>query len=289
MKTRSVAHILPAFELDMGGTIVKQALPTQQVEQIDPFLLLHHFGPYPIEDGMDPLDVGPHPHRGFEPVTFLYSGGITHRDSRNNVGELEGGDVQWMTSGMGIIHSERGSKKMLQEGGELEGIQLWVNLPAEHKMVIPRYQDIKATDIPTVQLEHGGKLRVVAGSFGDKKGPAKTFTDLNAWQVELKGTEGAELPIPVHHNALIYVLDGHLKLNDNFDYEAPLMLHFRTDGESEGITLQGMAERTRILVLTGEPINEKVTQYGPFVMNTQTEIMEAMRDYQMGKMGVYIE
>lgn len=288
MKTRSVAHILPAFELDMGGTIVKQALPTQQVEQIDPFLLLHHFGPYEV-DGQDPLDVGPHPHRGFEPVTFLYSGGITHRDSRNNVGELEGGDVQWMTSGMGIIHSERGSEKMLDEGGTLEGIQLWVNLPAKNKMVIPRYQDIKAADIPQVTLEHGAKLRVVAGKFGDKRGPAQTYTDLNAWQVELAAGEGAELPIPSTHNALVYLLDGHVKLNDNFDYEGPVLLHFRNDGQSEGILLQGLAEKTRALVLTGEPIGEKVTQYGPFVMNTQTEIMEAMRDYQMGKMGVYIE
>lgn len=289
MKTRSVAHIIPAFELDMGGTIVRQALPTQQVEQIDPFLLLHHFGPYELVDGRDPLDVGPHPHRGFEPVTFLYSGSITHRDSRNNVGELERGDVQWMTSGMGIIHSERSSKKMLREGGTLEGVQLWVNLPAKDKMVIPRYQNIKAADIPTINLEHGGKLRLVAGQFADKKGPAKTFTDLNAWQVELAAGQGAELPIPAEHNAFIYLLDGHVKLNDNFDYEGPVLLHFRNDGQSEGILLEGMAENTRALVLTGVPIGEKVTQYGPFVMNTQTEIMEAMRDYQMGKMGVYIE
>ncbi|MEM9835892.1 MAG: pirin family protein, partial [Bacteroidota bacterium] len=166
MKTRSVAHILPAFELDMGGTAIKQALPTQQVPRIDPFLLLHHFGPFEVVDGRDPLDVGPHPHRGFEPVTFLYHGGIRHRDSRNNTGYLRGGDVQWMTSGMGIIHSERASKEFLDQGGVMEGIQLWVNLPAKDKMVQPRYQDIKAADIPTVQLEHGGKLRVVAGTFG---------------------------------------------------------------------------------------------------------------------------
>lgn len=289
MKTRSVANIIPAFELDMGGTIVKQALPTQRVQQIDPFLLLHHFGPYEINSGRDPLDVGPHPHRGFEPVTFLYQGGILHRDSRGNVGELEGGDVQWMTSGMGIIHSERGSKKMLAEGGFLEGIQLWVNLPAEHKMVVPRYQDIKAADIPLVQLEHGGKLRVVAGEFAGKRGPAKTYTHLNAWQLELAGGAGASLPIPPGHNALLYVLDGHLKLNENFNYEGPVLLHFRNDGESEGIQLQGLAANTRAILLSGEPINEKVTQYGPFVMNTQTEIMQAMRDYQMGKMGVYVE
>lgn len=287
METRSVAYILPAFELDMGGTMVKQTLPTQRVEQVDPFLLLHHFGPYEVEAGTDPLDVGPHPHRGFEPVTFLYHGGIRHFDSRNNEGILEGGDVQWMTSGMGIIHSERASKQFLNDGGVMEGIQLWVNLPAKDKMVQPRYQDIKAADIPVVQLENGGKLRVVAGEFGTKRGPVKTYTSLNAWQLSLNGGEGAKLDIPETHNALIYLLDGHVRLNDNFDYEGPTMLTFRQDGE--GITLEGLAAHTRILVLTGQPIGEPVTQYGPFVMNTQTQIMEAMRDYQMGKMGVYID
>jgi len=287
MKTRSVAHILPAFELDMGGTMVRQSLPTQQVPRIDPFLLLHHFGPYEVEPGSDPLDVGPHPHRGFEPVTSLYSGGLRHRDSRDNTGHLTGGDVQWMTSGMGIIHSERASKDFLEQGGVMEGIQLWVNLPAKDKMTQPGYQDIKSVSIPEVALEHGGKLRVVAGEFAGQKGPVRTFTPINAWQLELAKGTGAQLPIPEDHNALIYLLDGHIKLNDNFDYEGPVMLEFRRDGE--GIALEGLADTTRILVLTGQPIGEPVTNYGPFVMNTQTEIMEAMRDYQQGKMGFYVD
>ncbi|MEL6143728.1 MAG: pirin family protein [Bacteroidota bacterium] len=248
---------------------------------------MHHFGPFHIEPGYDPLDVGPHPHRGFEPVTFLYSGGLRHRDSRDNTGYLTGGDVQWMTAGMGIIHSERASKDFLKKGGVMEGIQLWVNLPAKDKMTQPGYQDIKSVTIPEVSLEHGGRLRVVAGEFANQKGPAHTHTSINAWQVELTKGSGAQVPIPENHNALIYLLDGQIKLNDNFDYEGPVMLEFRQDGE--GITLEGLAEKTRILVLTGEPINEPVTNYGPFVMNTQTEIMEAMRDYQQGKMGFYVD
>jgi redox-sensitive bicupin YhaK (pirin superfamily) len=128
MQYRSVANIIPAESLSMGGTIVKQSLPTMRVKQISPFLLLHHFGPTTVEAGRDPLDVGPHPHRGFEPVTFLYQGGIRHKDSRGNEGILSGGDVQWMTAGRGIIHSERASSDFLNKGGTMEGIQLWGEL-----------------------------------------------------------------------------------------------------------------------------------------------------------------
>ena len=147
----------------MGHLPLVQPLPTQRVDQVDPFLLLHHFGPIEAEPGFDPIDLGPHPHRGFEPVTFLYQGGLRHRDSRGNTGHLEAGDVQWMTAGMGIIHSERASQRFLEEGGTLEGIQLWVNLAAKNKMVQPRYQDIKAASIPTLNID-GSELRVVAGS-----------------------------------------------------------------------------------------------------------------------------
>jgi redox-sensitive bicupin YhaK (pirin superfamily) len=287
MKYRSVAHILPAKALDMGGTTIHQPLPTQRVEQVDPFLLLHHFGPFEVNDGRPPLDVGPHPHRGFEPITFLYSGGLRHRDSRNNTGYLEGGDVQWMTAGMGIIHSERASKDFLQKGGEMEGIQLWVNLAPEHKMVQPRYQDIKAASIPTLNLSPGTTLRVVAGQFGEVRGPAKTYSPVNAWQISLNANANVDLPVPEDHNLAVYLLDGEVKLNGNFHYRGRTLLHLRRDGE--GISLHGVAENTRVLLLSGEPIGAPVTSYGPFVMNTQTEIMEAMRDYQMGKMGFYIE
>lgn len=285
MKTRTVAGIVPAHDVDMGGTKVKQPLPTQRVEQIDPFLLIHHFGPTTARPGEDPLGVGPHPHRGFEPVTLLYQGGISHRDSRGNKGELSGGDVQWMTAGRGIIHSERASRAFLEEGGVMEGIQLWVNLPADKKMIQPGYQDIRADRIPVIRGE-GVRLRVVAGSFGDQTGPAVTQTPIEAWQLSLQAGGRIELPLPAGHNALIYILHGQVKLNDNFGYGAETMVHFRDDGE--GIVLQGEADDTEVLLLAGRPINEKVVSWGPYVMNSQTEIMQAMRDYQMGKMGVYI-
>lgn len=287
MKFRSVANILPAQAMQMGPITIHQPLPTQRVQQVDPFLLLHHFGPWDVEPGHDPLDLGPHPHRGFEPVTFLYQGGLRHRDSRNNTGILEAGDVQWMTAGMGIIHSERGNKNFLEDGGTLEGIQLWVNLAPEHKFVQPRYQDMKEADFPRHEFGNGAVLKVIAGKFGDLTGPTKTYSPIIAWQLELPAGATAELPVPAGYNFAAYLLDGKVANANGFSYEGRVLLNFRPDGE--GISLTGEAPLTRILLLGGRPIGEPVVQHGPFVMNTQTEIMEAMRDYQMGKMGVYIE
>jgi len=285
MKYRTVASILPAETMDMGGTKVKQPLPTTRVEQISPFLLLHHFGPTTVEAGGDPLGVGPHPHRGFEPVTFLYQGGIRHKDSRGNEGLLRGGDVQWMTAGMGIIHSEKASPAFLREGGTMEGIQLWVNLPKKDKMVQPRYQDIKSENIPVVE-NTGVKLRVVAGNYGAQTGPAKTYTPILALQLSLQPDGFQKINIPAGFNAFAYVVNGAIQLNENWSYEKDTLLHFKNDGE--GISLRGESE-SEVLIMAGEPIDEPVAQWGPYVMNTQTEIMQAMRDYQMGKMGVYVE
>lgn len=287
MQYRSVANIIKSEALNMGGTIVKQPLPTVKVEQISPFLLLHHFGPYEVAPGNDPLDVGPHPHRGFEPVTFLYSGGIRHKDSRGNEGILSSGDVQWMTSGMGIIHSERASKAFLEQGGIMEGIQLWVNLPKKDKMAQPNYQDIKSENIPVLAEDNGkATTKVVAGTYKNQKGPATTFTPIIALQVSLQKDGTVEIPLPANFNALFYVLHGEVILNHNWSYQKETLVHFRNDGA--GFALKASLD-SEILVLAGEPIDEPLAQWGPYVMNSQTEIMEAMRDYQMGKMGVYIE
>lgn len=287
MKSRTIANILNSEKINMGGTIVKQALPTIRVDQISPFLLLHHFGPTQVEPGEDPLDVGPHPHRGFEPVTFLYNGGLRHKDSRGNEGFLTGGDVQWMTAGRGIIHSERASADFLETGGVMEGIQLWINLPKKFKMSQPNYQDIKAKDIPVI-TEGGEKveLAVVAGELHGQRGPASTFTPVIAVKAFLKEGGKTTLPIPGHFNALAYILKGEIMSNGGFTYGAETLLHFKNDGE--GISLEAPAD-SHILILAGEPIDEPVASWGPYVMNTQTEILEAMRDYQMGKMGVYID
>ena len=285
MNYRSVSHILESSIIDMGSFQVKQLLPTQKVPQISPFLLLHHFGPIKVEPGFDPIDLGPHPHRGFEPVTFLYQGGIRHKDSLGNEGILEAGDIQWMTSGRGIIHSERASDFFMENGGTIEGIQLWVNLPAQNKMTQPKYQEIRKNDIPII-TENKVTHRLVSGNWNGQKGIVDTFSPMIIIQTSILSGGQTQIPIPENFNACIYILSGKIILNDNFDYPAGKMIYFTNKGE--GIGIEGL-EDTEILVLCGEPIEEPLAQYGPFVMNSQTEIMEAMRDYQMGKMGFYID
>lgn len=285
MKFRTIAHILKGETLKMGAFEVKQPLPTMRVDQIDPFLLLHHFGPIKVEPGNDPIDLGPHPHRGFEPVTFLFSGGIRHKDSRGNEGLLTGGDVQWMTAGLGIIHSERASQAFKESGGVLEGIQLWVNLPKKHKMAQPRYQDIKSAEMPMIE-ENKVKLTLVAGEFRGRQGPAMTYSPILAIKADLQANGETFVEIPVGYNALAYILHGNIALSTGFEYPSETLLYFKNDGD--GFSLKAK-EDSRVLILAGEPINEPVASWGPYVMNTQTEIMEAMRDYQMGKMGVYVD
>ena len=194
----------------MGGTVVKQPLPTQKIQQISPFLLLHHFGPTPAEPGEDPLGVGPHPHRGFEPVTFLYSGGIRHKDSLGNEGLLSDGDVQWMTAGRGVIHSEMASKSFLEKGGVMEGIQLWVNLPKSSKMTPAKYQDIKYNQIPNISKEEA-TIKVVAGEYEGLKGPAHTHTPLLALQIEMEKSDMLTINVPVGFHAMAYVLNGSVR------------------------------------------------------------------------------
>ena len=285
MNYRSVSHILESSIIDMGSFQVKQPLPTQKVPQISPFLLLHHFGPIKVEPGFDPIDLGPHPHRGFEPVTFLYQGGIRHKDSLGNEGILEAGDIQWMTAGRGIIHSERASDSFMENGGTIEGIQLWVNLPAQDKMTKPKYQEIRKNDIPVI-AETKVTHRLISGQWNGQKGIVNTFSPMIIIQTSILSGGKTQIPIPENFNACIYILSGEIILNDNFDYSAGKMIYFTNRGD--GIGIEGLAE-TEILVLCGEPIEEPLAQYGPFVMNSQTEIMEAMRDYQMGKMGFYID
>ena len=285
MNYRSVSHILESGIIDMGSFQVKQPLPTQKVPQISPFLLLHHFGPIKAEPGYDPIDLGPHPHRGFEPVTFLYQGGIRHKDSLGNEGILEAGDIQWMTAGRGIIHSERASDFFMENGGTIEGIQLWVNLPAQDKMTKPKYQEIRKNDIPVI-AETKVTHRLISGQWNGQKGIVNTFSPMIIIQTSILSGGKTQIPIPENFNACIYILSGEIILNDNFDYSAGKMIYFTNRGD--GIGIEGLAE-TEILVLCGEPIEEPLAQYGPFVMNSQTEIMEAMRDYQMGKMGFYID
>ncbi|MEJ0029845.1 MAG: pirin family protein [Bacteroidota bacterium] len=286
MKNRTVSHLLYAEKVDMGGMPIRQPFPTHNIQQIDPFLLLHH-ADVKVPTHLDPDDagVGPHPHRGFSPVTFIFKGGVHHRDSRGNDSVVYAGGAQWMNAGMGVIHSERPPLDIHEIGGRQEIIQLWINTPAEHKMDQPAYFPLASNDVP--QRTSGNVLlKVFAGEIDGLKGPIPSYTEVNAATVELKKGGKFSVTLPADHNVVAYLLDGKLNLDGYGLIEGLNSVLFKKDGD--GIGFQAL-EDTRVLLLTGKPLEEKVVSHGPFVMNNQTEILEAMRDYQMGKMGVLIE
>ncbi len=272
----------------MGGFPVRQPFPTQRVEQIDPFLLLHH-ADVKAPQHVDPDDagVGPHPHRGFSPVTFIFKGGVHHRDSRGNNSVIYAGGAQWMNAGMGIIHSERPPENIHEIGGRQEIIQLWINTPAAFKMDQPAYFPLTAEETPTfISEDKKAQLRVFSGQLLDLKGPIPSQSNVNAATLELKRGGRISIPIPATHNAFVYLLDGKLTVDGFGIVDGLHAVVFGKDGE--GISMEAK-EDTRVLLLSGEPLNEKVVSHGPFVMNTETQILEAMRDYKMGRMGVLIE
>jgi redox-sensitive bicupin YhaK (pirin superfamily) len=288
MKNRTVTHLLPADPFDMGGMPIRQAFPTTQVEQIDPFLLLHHADikvPKHVEP--DHGGVGPHPHRGFSPVTFIFKGGVHHRDSRGNDSVVYAGGAQWMNAGMGVMHSERPPKDIHDIGGRQEIIQLWINSPAKNKMDQPAYFPVQANETGKFVSEDGKvKVSVVSGEVMGVKGPIPAISPVNAATLELQKGGKISVPMPTDYNAFLYLLSGKINI-EGYGLTEPLnAVVFAKDGE--GVTIEAV-EDSRILLMSGLPLNEEVVSHGPFVMNTHTEILEAMRDYQTGKMGILIE
>lgn len=285
MKTNSSKEIGRSDFVNMGAVRLRQPFPTETIEAIDPFLLLHHYGPYEINEYNNPMDLGPHPHRGFEPITFLMSGEQLHRDSLGNESVVKGGDVQWTTAGRGVIHAEAPTKDFVKKGGTLEGIQLWLNLPSEKKMIPSNYQHVESDHFLTLTSEDGKvTLKIIAGEYDGLYGRFSTQTPVNAFMISVEAGGRYDLKIPQTHQALLYLLDGEVIVNtsETLKKNENQLLSFHQDGE--GITIEGTTKST-LLFLSGEPIKEKVTSWGPYVMNTQTEIMEALRDYQQGKMG----
>lgn len=286
MKNRTVARLLYAEEVDMNGAPVRQPFPTEQVDQIDPFLMLHHhYTIVPADTEPRREGIGPHPHRGFSPVTFIYKGGIHHRDSRGNNSVVYEGGTQWMDAGMGMMHSERPPHDIQERGGVQEIIQIWVNLPRKHKMMQPRYQPLHAQDVPVVTGE-GYEVQVITGEFEIVKGPVNSVVPLQILRLTLQPGATCHIPIPENYNTVLYLLDGQVTLQGFGLVEGHYAAELNKDGEGCTITAK---QETRMLFLAGEPIDEEVSMYGPFVMNTQIEVMQAMRDYQMGKMGILIE
>ncbi len=273
-----------ASDVMMGNVHLKQPLPIGEFNQIDPFLLFHHIGPkHQVAGERSVMTIDGHPHRGFETVTFIFDGEIHHKDSRGNNQRISGGGVQWMTAAKGIVHNERVSQEFLNKGGDLQIIQLWINLPSELKMNQPKYQGFQKDAIPEI-IEDGIHINVISGNYINTTGPINSLSGITAYTIyhESKGT--LELHIPQDQNLIIYQLNGYSKVN-GINTGPNRMLAFENDGDH--IVIQ--AEETgTILLVAGSPIGEKVVSHGPFVMNSQTEILQAMRDYQMGKMGILI-
>jgi len=268
-----------------GGHWVGDGFPVRSLfsyqrnpEAISPFLLFDYAGPHQFDPSPRPRGVGQHPHRGFETVTIVYDGEVSHKDSTGSGGTIGPGDVQWMTAGGGIIHEEFHSTGFTRTGGPFRMVQLWVNLPASDKMAKPGYQAITSADIPTVGLE-GGKARIIAGELDGVRGPARTFTPVNLWDVRLDADTEVSLPLPAGHNAMIAVLSGHVTVGETGVGEAEIA---RFSTEDEGVTLRADGD-SMLLVMTGEPIDEPVFGYGPFVMNSEAEIRQAVDDFNSGR------
>ena len=282
---KSIQHIAKSPFVNMGPIKLRQPLPNAGIENVDPFLLLHHYGPYAISEFNNPFDLGPHPHRGFEPVTLLFKGEQLHRDSLGNDMVVKAGGVQWTTAGRGIVHAEAPTKEFVKQGGDLEGIQLWLNLPAKHKLMPPNYQHLEAEQIPKVYSDDKKvKLNVIAGQQSDEQGLIKTQTEVNVFTANAEKDGEIQINLPNNHQSLIYLLEGDVLINNKefLKKGGNQMIVFSTNGNLISFKAN---ENSTLLVLSGKPIKEKITQYGPYVMNTQTEILEAMRDYQQGKMG----
>ena len=254
-----------------------------QGQAISPFLLLDYAGPRNFDPSTQQRGVGQHPHRGFETVTIVYDGEVAHRDSTGQGGVIGPGDVQWMTAAGGIIHEEFHSPAFAKAGGPFRMVQLWVNLPARDKMATPGYQSILSADIPTVDLPgDAGSLRVIAGNYGGAKGPARTFTPVNVWDMRLKRDASIELDLPEGHNAAIVVLTGHVTVGGTQAAGEAEVVLLGKDGAGTTIDADG---DSMLLVLTGEPIDEPIVGYGPFVMNSEAEIRQAIEDFNSGQFG----
>jgi len=280
MKPRSAIRVIDSHPAEPApGLRVLRPFPGPDLDYASPFLMLDHFGPERIRPG-DQGGLNPHPHRGFETVTILFQGAMEHHDSSGGHGLLRAGGVQWMTAGSGIVHAEYREKEFARTGGVLEGVQLWVNLPRKFKMEAPHYQDLPAEKLVTVNFP-GGEARVVAGDLLGARGPAVSYTPMVAAHVIVEAGASVELALPANFNAYIYAVRGS-GCTSTVAFAANQLVEYRADGNGIQVTASAALD---FLLLAGEPIDEPVVSWGPFVMNTREEIVQARNDYMAGLMG----
>ena len=294
MGERSVAAVFQgsAPHIVGDGFPVQTFIPQPGLDaEISPFILLDYAGPKEFPPSPRAHGVGEHPHRGFETVTGVYQGEVEHRDSAGHAGSIGPGDVQWMTAASGLVHEEMHAQGFAERGGTIEMVQLWVNLPRAHKMSPPHYQDIRSADIPVAPVTSGGgSVRVIAGSIASYRGPARTFTPVHLFDVRLDGGARIDIPFETGHQAALLVLRGRVEVsahNGGSDASKQSvggrqLALLTQDGDRASIAA---TEPSTLLVMAGEPIREPVARYGPFVMNTRAELMQAVEDYQSGRMG----
>ncbi len=251
-------------------------------ERMSPFFLLDYNALTQFPPREEPFGVGPHPHRGFETVTIAYKGRVAHHDSRGGGGVIGEGDVQWMTAGSGLLHKEYHEQEYNREGGPFQVVQLWVNLRAKDKMTEPKYQAIKNDQMGRVPLPRGGEVEIIAGEFGGVKGPATTFSPVHLYNLKPKAGEKIELSFPPNYTTAILAIEGSAMINGTEKLPTNNLALFAREGED--LTVEAN-EDSVLLLMSGEPLNEPIAQYGPFLMNTQIELAEAIEDYRAGKFG----
>jgi quercetin 2,3-dioxygenase len=280
---KKIVKITSSSAQKVGEHRMYQPIPDVGLEQISPFILLHHHGPHDFDAHNQGLPFGPHPHRGFETLTFIYDGEIEHADGHGHQSVIKTGGVQWMTAGRGIVHSENLSKTQRENGGKMEIIQLWMNLPAALKMTEPNYQGLQETEIPNwISADKKTHVAVISGEYLGVKGAANSLTGLEMFNIKIESGGEMTYHPAAGRNVLLYVLDGEVLVNDKLVLGKQLPIFDVSDGE----IVISTTSQARFILGSGDPINEPMVSQGPFVMNTTTEILQAMRDYQMGKMGV---
>jgi quercetin 2,3-dioxygenase len=280
-KERTIERVITAHkQLEGGGFEVRRPLPTLGVDHIDPFLLVDEFGPIEFAPGKA-IGAPDHPHRGFETVSYILEGGVEHEDSAGHRGLIGPGDVQWMTAGAGIVHSEEPAREVLENGGRAHGFQIWVNLPAKLKMTKPRYQEVQASQIPRAQTPDGrARGVIIAGEALGVKAVIDTLTPIVYQDWTLDRDADVSIAIPPDHRVMVYAFQGAIEIGGRELRDGQLAVL----GDGDVVRLRG-APSGRVLLLAGVPIREPVARYGPFVMNTEQELVQAVRDYQSGRMG----
>ena len=281
MTTRTIAHIESATDESVGSFRIKNVLPTRNLKQVDPFLLIHHMTPFDLLPG-SANRISPHPHAGFEVMTYLLDGEFFHRDSRGHDQIARAGDINWMSSGAGIVHSEGPSEQMVKNGGTVQLLQIWINLPANTKQATPGFRHYAAASIPVIEKDNTW-MKLLIGTFGEAKSPVITQTPMFLYHMKIRKGQLVTIPVKEDHTAAIYIMQGALKVLNQLPVAGELV-HFNTDGDQLVFTA---TEDAALLILGGKPIKEKVVSYGPFVMNSLEQIQAAFSDYESGRMGVF--